>query len=219
MSYPSAPWTLQGYAFQTLHLLDSDKSRGFIPPELEIVSVLPGKTLGGVYFSAYQSGSILEYNELIVVPALVNYQGKIGVWISHIYVDNEESVAGGREIWGLPKQMAEFIWDKNEVNIYQNNRKLCNFRYQQGFFNLSTGWRQPLMATSFGGLNTNLLFFTSTAKSHIGLVEGQLEIPDNSPFSQLQLSQHIVSLKLSELTLTVNPPRVVGKKSVLTSIT
>jgi acetoacetate decarboxylase len=25
-------------------------------------------------------------------------------------VDNPDSVAGGREIWGLPKELAEFSW-------------------------------------------------------------------------------------------------------------
>ena len=103
MNYPAAPWKLKGYALQTLNLIEVEKARNFVPPELEIVSVLPGKTLGGIYLSAYQSGSILEYNELIVVPGLVRYQNKTATWISHIYVDDEKSVAGGREIWGLPK--------------------------------------------------------------------------------------------------------------------
>lgn len=214
MSYPFPPWTLQGYAFLTVNLVDIEKSRTFIPSELQILSVFPGKTLGGVYFSAYQSGSILQYNELIVVPALVYYQGKIGSWISHIYVDHEDSVAGGREIWGLPKEMAEFIWDENGVKVYQNNRQFCCFHHQQGFFNLSTGWRQPLIGNAFGGLNTDLLFFSSTFKSYIGLVQGHLEIPSQSPLTELELSQPMLSFKLSQLALNVNPPTVIGQKSV-----
>ena len=51
MPYPQAPWTLQGYAIQTLQLLDIDRVRPFIPSELNIITVLPGKTLGGVYLS------------------------------------------------------------------------------------------------------------------------------------------------------------------------
>ncbi|HEY9821570.1 MAG TPA: acetoacetate decarboxylase family protein, partial [Candidatus Sericytochromatia bacterium] len=105
MTYPPAPWTLQGYAIQSLQLIDIERVRPLIPTEFEIISVLPGKTVGGVYLSYYGSGSVLEYSELIVAAGMVRYSGKIGGWVSHIYVDNADSVAGGREIWGLPKEL------------------------------------------------------------------------------------------------------------------
>ncbi|WP_013325240.1 acetoacetate decarboxylase family protein [Gloeothece verrucosa] len=214
MTYPLAPWTLEGYAFLSVYLVDIDVSRSFIPSELEIISVWPGKTLGGVYFANYQGGSVLEYNELIVVPAFVRYQEKVGSIISHIYVDHQDSVSGGREIWGLPKELAQFTWDNQGVSISQNHRQLCHFRHQKGFFNLSTGWRQQLSGESFGGLETDLLYFSSTFKSHIGLVEGHLEIPPQSPFYQLKLSQPMLTLQLSQLSLMVNPPTIVGQKSI-----
>lgn len=59
MTYPSAPWTLKGYAVQTLQLVDSAQARSFVPPDLDIISVLPGKTLGGVYLTSYRPGSVL----------------------------------------------------------------------------------------------------------------------------------------------------------------
>lgn len=114
MTHPPAPWTLQGYAIQSAHLLDIERVRPYIPQEFGIIQVLPGKTVGGVYLSHYGSGSVLEYSELIVVAGLVSYSGKFGGWISHIYVDNPDSVAGGREIWGLPKELAEFTWKKGD---------------------------------------------------------------------------------------------------------
>lgn len=214
MTYPPPPWTLQGYAFQTVNLFDIDYCRSFIPSELQIISVLPGKTLGGVYFSSYQSGSVLEYNELIVVPALVRYQEKIAAWVSHIYVDNEDSVAGGREIWGLPKELANFTWDTDGLSVYQNNCQLCSFYHQKGIFNFSTWWRQPLSGNVFGGLNTDLLLFSSTFKSYISLINGQLKIPSESPLAALNMSQPMAIFNLTELTLIVNSPSVVGHKLV-----
>jgi hypothetical protein len=94
MAYPQAPWTLQGYSLQTLNLIDITAARSLVPSELEIISVWPGKTLGGVYVASYGSGSTLEYNELIVVSAITRYANRFGTWISHIYVDNPDSVAG-----------------------------------------------------------------------------------------------------------------------------
>ncbi len=73
MPYPPPPWTLKGGALQTLHLVDIQKVRPFVPPELHVVPILPGKTLGVVYLANYGAGSVLTYNELIVAPALTRY--------------------------------------------------------------------------------------------------------------------------------------------------
>ncbi len=167
MPYPQAPWRLQGCAIQTLHLVNIDQVRPLIPLELEIISVWPGKTLASVYLSNYGSGSVLEYSELIIVPALVNYQRKIGGWISHIYVDNADSVAGGREIWGLPKELAEFTWEQgNHVTVHQGNRKLCSLKYNQQIL----AWRQWLSASGFSAKGADLLIFPAEFKSVLGLI-------------------------------------------------
>ena len=98
MEYPPAPWKIQGRAVLALQLVGIERVRPHIVPELKIVSLLPGKTLGGVYLTSYGPGSVLEHNELGVIAALVYYLGKIGLWVSHIYVDNTLSAAGSREI-------------------------------------------------------------------------------------------------------------------------
>ncbi|MFN6479451.1 acetoacetate decarboxylase family protein [Nostoc sp. DedQUE07] len=208
MPYPQAPWTLQGYAIQTLHLVNIDQVRPLIPSELEIISVWSGKTLASVYLSHYGSGSVLEYSELIVVPALVNYQRKIGGWISHIYVDNADSVAGGREIWGLPKELAKFTWEQGkQVTVHQENRKLCSLKYNQQ----SLAWRQWLSASSFSVKGSDLLMFTAEVESVLGLIGSKLEIPDESPFSGIGLGQPWLTVRYEQMNLRVDTPKVVGQ--------
>ncbi|MEA5593624.1 acetoacetate decarboxylase family protein [Rivularia sp. UHCC 0363] len=211
MTYPPAPWTLKGYAVQTLQLVNIEQASKFIPSELKIISFLPGKTLGGIYISCYD-GSLLTYNELIVVPGFVSYQGNIGAWISHIYVDNQDSVAGGREIWGLPKEMAEFSWNDGSVRVSQNNRELCTLRYQKGLLNLSIWWQQGLNASSFSGLGSELLLFENQFKTQVGLLKGNLEIPQASPFASLKLDKPLCTLDLQKLELIAGVPKVVGAK-------
>ncbi|MEH2356272.1 acetoacetate decarboxylase family protein [Nostoc sp.] len=214
MSYPQAPWTLQGYAIQTLHLVNVDQVRPLIPLELEIISVWPGKTLGSVYLSNYGSGSVLEYSELIVVPALVNYQSKIGAWISHIYVDNADSVAGGREIWGLPKELAKFTWEQGKyVTVHQENRKLCSLKYNQQ----SLAWRQWLSASSFSVKGADLLMFPAEVESVLGLIGSKLEIPAESPFSGIGLGQPWLTVRYEQMSLRVDGPKVVGQMGMNTS--
>ena len=122
MPYPPAPWKAKGFVVQTLRLIDVEKARRFVPSELEIVSVLPGKTLGSVYIADYGPGSALEYNELIVAPALTRRGRTIRFWISHIYVDNRDSMAGGREIWGCRKRSHSSIGAKIDVKSKSDKR-------------------------------------------------------------------------------------------------
>ena len=49
----------------------------------------------------YTSGTLV-YRELIVF----SHATARGMVVSHIYVDDEQSLSGGREIWGLPKELA-----------------------------------------------------------------------------------------------------------------
>ena len=210
MTYPQAPWTLQGYAFQTLQLLDVDRVRLLIPFELNIISVLPGKTLGGVYLSYYGTGSVLKYSELIAIAGFVSYAGKFGGWVSHIYVDNSDSVAGGREIWGLPKELAEFNWQDNRVTVRQGNRILCHFNYNQQSF----GWKQQLGASSFSTLGSNLLIFPAELEARLGLVSSKLEIPVESPFAKLNIGQPLLTVHAEHMRLKVDAPAVVGQRVV-----
>lgn len=209
MIYPPAPWNLKGYAIQTLNLLDIERSRQVIPSELKIVSVLPGKTLGGIYLSVYESDSLLQYNELIVVAGLTRYQNQLGAWISHIYVDNEVSVAGGREIWQLPKEIANFSWRSGEIEVKQKDNPLCTLKFKRNWYHPAIGWQQKFTANAFSGLNTDLLLFKNTFSSKLSLLSGQLYIPQDSPFANLNLGQPWLSVKMDNLDLIAGKPKTI----------
>jgi acetoacetate decarboxylase len=217
MIYPSAPWNLQGYAIATLQLIDVARVRPLIPSELKIISLLPGKTLGGIYISAYGLGSVIEYNELIVVSAIANYAGKWGAWISHIYVDNPNSVAGGREIWRLPKEIAQFSWEGrnatatplgSRVIVRQGNCQLCSLSYSQP----SWGLPMSLSGNFFSADSSNLLLFKGEFQSHAGLIRGELETPQDSAFASLNIGQPLLTIACENLRLIANAPEIVGNK-------
>lgn len=60
----------------------------------------------------YEEGSTLRYSELVVWVA-VRHGWRVGALITHIYVDDAVSMRGGREIWGLPKELARFAWERD----------------------------------------------------------------------------------------------------------
>lgn len=209
MTYPPPPWTLKGHGFLNLHLLDIEHVRPTIPSELAIVPVFPGKTIGGVFVASYSADSVMPYNELIIVSGLVSYAGKIGSWISHIYVDHPDSVAGGREIWGLPKELAQFQWNLAKhpsVQVKQDDRTLCQ---------LSTQWQLPSLPLPFiaapvlSKLDSTPLLFRAQGSLSLQLVGVSLEVPDTSPLASLKLGQSWLSFYSDRLSVTAGVPSAI----------
>ncbi|MEZ4728675.1 MAG: acetoacetate decarboxylase family protein [Caldilineaceae bacterium] len=206
MPYPPAPWHLQGEAVQTLQLIEIDRARPLIPPSVSILPILPGRTLGGVYFAHYGSGSILEYHELIVAAALTRVDKQIGYWISHIYVDQPASMQGGRAIWGLPKTLAEFHWafaETGEISVQQAGQLLCTLRYSRPRNCLP----MPLVLPTISQLEDNLLHFRGQGQGCLGWGQGRLDAPDDSPLAGLDLTRSGHTFHLRNMRLLVNAPR------------
>lgn len=207
MSYPPAPWTIKGYGFLNLHLLEIERVRSYIPNEFQIISIFPGKTVGGVFITSYGAGSTLNYSELIIVSGLVSHRGKIGSWISHIYVDNADSVAGGREIWGLPKELAQFNWNltgQPSVQVIQADRALCS---------LSCQWRSlsfpipSIAAPVFSTLDATPIEFEAQGSFNLQLSGTSLHIPASSPFATLNLEQAWLSFYSDRLSVIAGVPQ------------
>lgn len=209
MAYPPAPWTLKGYALQTLQPIKSERVQSFIPSELEVVSLWPGQTLGGLYVAAYGLGSTLEYNELIVIGAVVRYGNQLGAWISHIYVDHPDSVAGGREIWGLPKALAQFTWGANNqsVQVHQGEQLLCDLSRTWKL----PGWRQTLSFSAFSTLGLDLLCFEAKSNARLCLAGMKVQVPATSSIAALGLDQPWLGGECQNLHLVAEAPQVVGQ--------
>ena len=175
MSHPPAPWQLNG--------------------ELVVVPAFTaGRQVGGVMLADYTSGT-LAYRELIVF----SHATTKGMVVSHIYVDDEQSLSGGREIWGLPKELATFTYERDRFTARQGDTTLLRAKVRR-----RPGWLPIVIPTPI----------ISTAGQTIGrarikaapaLVE--LEIPQTSPFAYLGLAGRHVALAGDELDLTMPAPR------------
>ena len=168
-----------------------------LPPEL------PGKTLGGIYLATYETGSVLEYHELIVISALTRYRRRLGAWVSHIYVDDPRSVAGGREIWGLPKQLAEFTWDEpSGIGVVRQGEQLLCTLTPARRLPLT---RLPVFLPAFSQKGEQLVWFRSTATARLGLAGGTFGVPSTSPFAALGFGSGL-AVSLRPLQLRVHAP-------------
>jgi hypothetical protein len=95
VSYPEPPWPLVGSLWLTL----------FRVPER--VDGLRPAGLYGAAFVSYEEGSPLTYGELLVARPVATGRHGRRVSITDIWVDSPASVAGGRELWAIPKQLCE----------------------------------------------------------------------------------------------------------------
>ena len=101
-SYPPAPWQMHGQLWLSL----------FRVREGDHPDRAPG--VHGVALVKYEDPSPLTYGELLVAhlvrPGSSAPRSARAVNITDIWVDSPASVAGGRELWAIPKDLCEFTF-------------------------------------------------------------------------------------------------------------
>jgi hypothetical protein len=174
VSHPEPPWHLQG--------------------ELVIVpAITRRRTLGGVLLADYRSGT-LSYHELIVF----SHATARGMVVSHIYVDSEQSLHGGRNVWGLPKELAEFELTPRTFLARQGESTLLRARIRRraGLLPLLI----PAPITSDAGDTVGRAYIRAAP----ALVT--LDVPPTSPFADLGLGGTRLALAGDDLRLTMPAP-------------
>src|SRR4051812_42341112 len=102
MPFPSPPWTLRADAWVSVFLLPSGS--------------WPDRPAGayGAAFVDYREGGVLRYHELLVARLVLD--GRMPrVRVTDIWVDSPESMAGGRALWGIPKELADLPLDERRA--------------------------------------------------------------------------------------------------------
>ncbi len=74
----------------------------FLPPEFEVIEY--GFDI--IFITEYPESSLGPYNEALIMLNC-NYKGNPGAFVFNIYVDSEEALTAGREIYGYPKKMCD----------------------------------------------------------------------------------------------------------------
>jgi acetoacetate decarboxylase len=101
VAYPAAPWRMVGSLWLSLFRLKQD------------VDELRPAGVYGAAFVSYEEGSPLTYSELLVARPIRSGTHRRRVTITDIWVDSAASVAGGRELWAIPKGLCDFTFDSS----------------------------------------------------------------------------------------------------------
>lgn len=97
--YPPAPWRMTGQLWLSLFRVTED---------------VDDQRPAGIYgaaFASYEHGSDLTYSELLVARPVRSGEHGRRVSILDIWVDSPPSMAGGRALWAIPKELCDFTFE------------------------------------------------------------------------------------------------------------
>ncbi|MHA2281494.1 MAG: acetoacetate decarboxylase family protein [Promethearchaeota archaeon] len=110
--YPPPPILYYNARVVALFLQCAPKiKKYYLPPELEPIE----NSLDMFLILEYPNTSIGPYNEAVLLLSSI-YRKKPGVFVFSIYVDDDVALTAGREIWGIPKKLAEIYLSKIKKN-------------------------------------------------------------------------------------------------------
>lgn len=122
----------------------------------------------------YQEGP-LRYDELAIGP-LVRRGLRPGIWVRDIYVDDEASLRGGRELWGLPKQLARFAFRDGGLCVHAGDELLIDLALADRG---RAAPRLPLVCPGFGNRHGRWTYVTVRFSAQ--LARARMEVRALSP--------------------------------------
>jgi len=140
---------------------------------------------------SYDERSTLPYDELAAIVGPVLARARPGGLVTAIWVDDERSAAGGRELWGLPKQLATLQWRPEAVDVHDAaGAPIAHARWHQPRVHVPIVVAAPFVAVVDRTIRRGWLAGTmQLAPARI-----ELEIPPGSPLAPLALGGRRIGL-------------------------
>lgn len=198
---PAAPWTLSGDAIVALKSVPRELARRLVPADAKVVHVLPGRTLAILFIARYLQSPVGEYRELIVSPGLIWRNGRLGFWISHIFVDSAASQVAGRRIWALPKEMASMEWGPERVAV---TGPLLSLQARVG--SLGTSIRLPFFGAAMSRCDSEERCFAVRGAARVGTSRVTIASIDELGIAELAFSGATRVFVCSDMRVTIGRP-------------
>lgn len=198
-AHPPAPWRLFGRAL----LLPALAGASVPATASSAVRGSRRRSPGGLLLAAYDSRSTLAYHELLGVGG-VRWRGGPAARIAFARVDDDSSVSGGREIWGIPKLPATFEWDETErglrASVTDGSGHVVGVRAAARPRALPV----PVLAPFVGADGTGPAWVSGVLRATP--VSVRVEVPGSSALAELRLEFASVGF-LGDVALRVSAPR------------
>ncbi len=205
MSYPREPWHLRGQLHLTAWRLPVD-DLPVLPPRVLPVQ-LGRSALVGTAWVIYEPGGVLSCRELLAA-VLVRAGARPQVSITHVWVDSEASLRGGRELWGMPKELASFRIDGAEYTAHTRAGELIARGTVRGGAVLPGRW--PAVCTVAQQLAGQLAQTPARSTSRLRLIGIRWEFAPAGPLAWLTSARPLGSVSLLDFALRFGSRRGAG---------
>ncbi|WP_456694616.1 hypothetical protein [Aeromicrobium sp. P5_D10] len=138
-SFPAEPWDLHGHAYIGIWLIPrQDLPR---PHSAATVPVtIFGRGIVSAAFFVYEQPSPLTYDE-VMSTVVVRDGWRLRISITHIWVNSPASRDGGRALWAIPKELADFEVSPHASYVAKDIGSLQIGRIRRLPFALPLGFR------------------------------------------------------------------------------
>lgn len=199
-AYPPAPWAMHGQLWLSLFRLP------------QAVDAFRPAGVYGAAFVRYQDPSPLTYGELLVARPVK--QPVRGVSITDIWVDSAASVAGGRELWAIPKGLCELTErhhgtrrvDRTEWSATIEGRPVCSARFSD-ISSLAPRLRfkgrtwQPELVEGLGAHDGEKTANLSGSSKSLP-ARGSWTFAADGPLGWLNAARPLLSVRMSDFTMS-----------------
>lgn len=199
--YPPPPWKLRGDLFGTVFRMPPDSiPLALLPQHLDLRRP-DGTSLLATAWVDYQAGSALTYREFMVT-GILRLRPPLHGTILRIWVDSPESQAGGRQLWHIPKDLAEFDFTQNSTlatKLTVKGTELASYTYlERGQLSI----RFPFCVTVVQEHTAGIRRTYSSWSAHPAWGRGEFSIPDDSELSFLNRGRPLAHLALRDFRAT-----------------
>jgi hypothetical protein len=196
-AFPPEPWRLQGDLHGSLWAIPAGLVAGRLPDGVRPVG-WRNRVLLVTAWVFYGPGSVLSYHELLAaVPVRVGYG--IGASVAWIWVDDPASAAGGRILWGMPKELGAFMVEAGDdlrFRMSAGGEEIASCRFVPG---MTLPGRWPVALRTVQGRDGGLVRAKMRAWGRIGLGRAEWRVAPEGPLAFLAGRRPLLSFRLDRM--------------------
>lgn len=205
-AYPPPPWHLRGDMYAAVwRPVPAALPDWSLPPGARPL-VLHGRATVITFWVDYRPGGVLAYRELLVALAVV-HRRRLAATAVAAWVDDQRSLAGGRELWGIPKHLAFFSFSREPGPSSRVAMTTADGCAEASF----VPWRRlpgrvPIRARLVQQAEEGVVGVPLRLSGSVHLGRSRLTVPRGGPLGFLHGHEPSVSLAVEDFRFTVGAP-------------
>lgn len=116
---PAEPWQWKDSTLVIVdYLTKAEAAAAWLPAgaTLLVPAGMEGQAVARILFADYGGGTLRPYRE-VVQSILCLKDGRPHLFVAQIWVDTDEALASGRELWGFPKKLADIKVENTRTSL------------------------------------------------------------------------------------------------------